>query len=645
MKSSIRAVSTAFILLLLSLFASPALGQSGDFSYKPVVFYYGCDHSTAAVPDSGSDSALTVASFYIYHLISQDNLTRKIVFIGNESADTVAADSGQDIFMSPPDTLTQSEERMEYWLASRVTGSGGGYRLTVYIEDSFSKTVFDSGTAVFPSASPGDIFNACNSAVGQILPLVTRIQDYQKKLRAADPSLSIDPQLTLTLSKSHLNTNETATVTITLTDYDGTPIPNVTLALSVHGTGDGFFTSGNVTTGSNGTATAGFSAGDVDAVEELSASVFGLPLVTHTTTQVSNAADVVVGAGSGDIYWQAEFKFKALIINLDNGASYGQSSWGSNTGTLVEEETMSGTMLCDVSDGTGGALSFSPLCIDFQTVPSETVDGSYQVSYEFQSVGYSLTQKGTCFSYNSETRTENGPAIFPPDGTSLIQASADTGLLTTAFDTSCFFIPNYDGMYKDINRQFAAGTCGYLNSRDTVTSTTAGGEPGIQIFAGTPGGRILLDSARCEYKYSFSRDTSWSHYDVGVGVSGVSVSYSSGLRDTIVEFDAVFKPFAAPVTGITGNESLFPKTYMLSQNYPNPFNPTTTISYQIPVAGQVTLKVYDVLGREVRTLVSAKQNRGSYSVTFDAGGLASGVYFYRLAAGTFSESKKMIVVK
>jgi hypothetical protein len=85
--------------------------------------------------------------------------------------------------------------------------------------------------------------------------------------------------------------------------------------------------------------------------------------------------------------------------------------------------------------------------------------------------------------------------------------------------------------------------------------------------------------------------------------------------------------------------------FKLSQNYPNPFNPTTIISYQLPVSSQITLKVYDVLGREVATLVNERKAAGSYEATFDAGKLASGVYLYKLQAGEFVSTKKMLLVK
>lgn len=88
-----------------------------------------------------------------------------------------------------------------------------------------------------------------------------------------------------------------------------------------------------------------------------------------------------------------------------------------------------------------------------------------------------------------------------------------------------------------------------------------------------------------------------------------------------------------------------PLTYSLDQNYPNPFNPATTINYSIPVNGRVTLRIFNVLGQEVTTLLNSDQAAGKYQVTFDASRYSSGVYFYRIEAGTFSAVKKMMLLK
>ena len=89
----------------------------------------------------------------------------------------------------------------------------------------------------------------------------------------------------------------------------------------------------------------------------------------------------------------------------------------------------------------------------------------------------------------------------------------------------------------------------------------------------------------------------------------------------------------------------YPARTTISQNYPNPFNPTTEIRYQIPEAGWVTLKVFDLLGREVATLVNETKQPGEYTVTWDAEGVPSGVYYYRMTAGSFVETKKLILLK
>jgi hypothetical protein len=88
-----------------------------------------------------------------------------------------------------------------------------------------------------------------------------------------------------------------------------------------------------------------------------------------------------------------------------------------------------------------------------------------------------------------------------------------------------------------------------------------------------------------------------------------------------------------------------PSDYTLDQNYPNPFNPSTKIRYSVPAESEVTLKIFDLLGREIATLVDSKQAAGNYEATFDAAGLSTGIYFYRMDAGGVSISKKMMFVK
>jgi len=101
------------------------------------------------------------------------------------------------------------------------------------------------------------------------------------------------------------------------------------------------------------------------------------------------------------------------------------------------------------------------------------------------------------------------------------------------------------------------------------------------------------------------------------------------------------------VTGISDDQGslIMPNSYNLAQNFPNPFNPVTTIQYSIPQRSNVTIKVYDILGNEVATLVNEEKATGIYEVDFKAAGLSSGIYFYKLQADSFVETKKMILIK
>lgn len=119
-------------------------------------------------------------------------------------------------------------------------------------------------------------------------------------------------------------------------------------------------------------------------------------------------------------------------------------------------------------------------------------------------------------------------------------------------------------------------------------------------------------------------------------VTSISNASLTGLSDS-----------AFTIAGVTGTKEVSntPESYELYQNYPNPFNPATQIKYSIPNNGFVTLKVYNILGQEVATIFSGTQKAGNYTANFDANKFASGVYFYRLQAGSFSSVKKMILIK
>ncbi len=116
-------------------------------------------------------------------------------------------------------------------------------------------------------------------------------------------------------------------------------------------------------------------------------------------------------------------------------------------------------------------------------------------------------------------------------------------------------------------------------------------------------------------------------------------------RHTDKTGEIIFETYSGNVSADTDNPVQIPDEYSLSQNYPNPFNPTTVIKFALPVQSNVTIKVYDISGKEVRTLVDRTVEAGEHNVEFRADGLASGMYFYRISAGSFSRVMKMALIK
>ncbi|HQI40598.1 MAG: hypothetical protein B6D44_06045 [Ignavibacteriales bacterium UTCHB2] len=155
---------------------------------------------------------------------------------------------------------------------------------------------------------------------------------------------------------------------------------------------------------------------------------------------------------------------------------------------------------------------------------------------------------------------------------------------------------------------------------------------------------VLLDEAKTRnfIKWPVLGVHIWPNYYVGQTYTD-EINYLKNwisARLNWMENNMIGEP-----TFVNQENDLLPEKYVLEQNYPNPFNPTTTISWQSPVSSWQTLKIYDVIGNEVATLVDEFKEAGRYQIEFDATELTSGVYFYQLRAGSFSETKKLILMR
>lgn len=156
-----------------------------------------------------------------------------------------------------------------------------------------------------------------------------------------------------------------------------------------------------------------------------------------------------------------------------------------------------------------------------------------------------------------------------------------------------------------------------------------------QIFAGGGSGVFC----------STDLGNTWSDLNSGLDTNYTIIGLDLDLTEKIYASNGYLYRSIHSTTSIVNEPNFFPLNFLLTQNYPNPFNPTTTVSYQIPERGFVSLKIYDILGREVVTLVNEEKPVGSYEVQFNGTSLTSGIYFYQLSTGNYTDTKKMILLR
>lgn len=216
------------------------------------------------------------------------------------------------------------------------------------------------------------------------------------------------------------------------------------------------------------------------------------------------------------------------------------------------------------------------------------------------------------------------------------------GIGASRFDSStgCYYI--------------RAGSADILED-STFTSTpnsSFGGSYDCKVFKSLDTGIVLqtLTTTRqlSEGKLIKEDQMSWS-YSYGLGlVFQTDVNLATLLPNwtmQLVYAKIDGKEYGSVPVSVSTRDKRIPTTFALSQNYPNPFNPTTTVSFDLPSRLLVSLKVFDLLGKEVSSIVSEELEAGSYTREWNAADIPCGVYFYRLQAGNFNETKKLLVLK
>jgi hypothetical protein len=211
-------------------------------------------------------------------------------------------------------------------------------------------------------------------------------------------------------------------------------------------------------------------------------------------------------------------------------------------------------------------------------------------------------------------------------------------------DQDAFWVGNWDTDIVAINRsgneiaRIPASTHGQVNMYGSCYDNKSAGGPYLWIFtqgvgAGDPQNIVQL-------QLPSGTPTGMAHNVISDVGSGNTDAIAGGLF-SMTDFASGF----FTIGGVLQGSPIADLVFNLNQNHPNPFNPTTTISYSLPQAENVKLSIFNLIGEEIGLLVNEFQQTGDYNLTFDAADLPSGIYFYSLTAGNFSETRKMMLLK
>ncbi len=362
---------------------------------------------------------------------------------------------------------------------------------------------------------------------------------------------------------------------------------------------------------------------------------------TFLSSDNGNSWDTIRISPSGNVANVLAIKDTVLFAHADGGvfrSTDNGSSWTSIDSGLTNYDlttfAFSGTNIFAGIYGQGVFLSTNNG--DSWTAANTGMEDAYVECLAIRDTElFAGTDKGVFLSINngtSWTAVSNGlieSVHWIGLGTTVVQALTFIGgTLFAGTDGGGVFFTTNNGtnwFNSSSGLTFAGG-----NVMSLVTS-------GDRLFAGTWGGVFL----------STDHDTTWSAVNTGSLDSAV---YSLAIKDSFL-FAGTWghgvwkRTLSEMTTSVKQADNRVPKRFALLQNFPNPFNPSTIIGYQLTTNVFVSLMVFDVLGRRVETLVNERQSAGNHSITFNAGSLPSGIYFYRLDAGTYHDTKKLLLLK
>ncbi len=374
----------------------------------------------------------------------------------------------------------------------------------------------------------------------------------------------------------------------------------------------------------------------------------------NVTSMVASGNNIFVGTDSLNLYGN-------VYISTNNGTNWSKTNFPSQPvwslaviGTNILAGTAGGGILYSSNNGNTwnvSSLTGKVIC-SFTVLGNNIFTGAVEFGV-YMSTNYGVNWSIVNFLWHTVyALTTHGNNIFAgnsyigvfksnDNGSNWTQTTLDSATVRsfTVIGNNIFAgtIPNFTVNNSGVFLSTNDGTS-WSQTSLTNKSVYSLASSGNTIFAGTDSSGVYLSN---------NNGVNWFQRNQGLNTSSTISSFliTNNYIFAGTYGNSVWRRQLSEIIGIQNISTEIPSKYSLGQNYPNPFNPRTAISLCLPVVSFVSLKVYDVMGREVQTLVNEKLQQGAFEVTFDGSNLNSGVYFYKLVTDGYSETKRMLLVR
>jgi len=632
MKSTVLIYSVA---LALVIGVTGAYAQSCDGCSSPIIRLFDADilaprpsNADSLIAWSSLEYAMVAARWYFHSNDPSSNCVMLVdmAMIDSQSLQNGTLPSGLNSFNVPIPGEVFGSDYIVTGAISRSTDTT--FIIELRLETAVSRELVMSRAAEFRN-EPASKEAAGLAVAASMSPILQTIRTYEIDKRNADVTVAIrdawnslkEMDIKITPKQAQIKTGDSTDVDIEMIDCDGVPLSNREIRFDAQtlngvvfpGSSGGTVEPISVTTDGNGKATVKFKSSATKGPGIINAVYMhkkpcgrDWAFVGHSTVAIRpRTFDVIIESA-----YQREDTY-----NYESGGVKDFVLRGTNAKTNL-------LFVYESYDTTGSADSL--LWISYPPKQGDSVYGltvTGFMTYVNWDKSKSVDAQGNLVQFALWANSDRGPAYVDSTSTTLEMSFS-------AVSKHLFFDPPYRWNGRGQNTLFNSQN-GW--TRDSWAYSDWGRPWSVGFSESSPGAQFQKLGRDYQINYTYSDVT----IDSIIGRRTVKTSKS---------FDMMLMSRDNPNSVREGTLKI-PNAFLLRDAYPNPFNPTTVISYQMPVASDVRLSVYDLLGREVAVLVNEKKAPGSYEVKFDGSNLASGVFLYRLTAGEFVQTRRLLLLK